>query len=132
MVLLGCRFDRHYVEAANILLTASQTAGGIIFGGRVAQRFVDRTSVTPVSEAGVRTVAHGFEPWVRVERVFLGARLSGRKKAFFRPLKRAHEIHKSLVPPSERGGYGSYAGFADEESGGNETLALRGVTPSAP
>lgn len=32
MVLLGCRFDRHYVEAANVLLTASQTAIRIIFG----------------------------------------------------------------------------------------------------
>gem|GEM_PF-4705747 len=32
MVLLGYRFDRHYVEAANVLLSAGQTAGRMIVG----------------------------------------------------------------------------------------------------
>src|SRR3954447_22591490 len=45
-----------------------------------------------VAVGGVRTVAHGFEPWEIRRALRCEPALSGRKKAFFRPLKRAQKI----------------------------------------
>jgi hypothetical protein len=67
-------------------------------------------------EAVVRTVAPGFSRGESEFQPRLRARFSGRKsgraKASFRPLKRAHEIVHIKNPQLNAGGYGSYGGFA--------------------
>src|SRR3954453_16918290 len=59
----------------------------------------------------------------------LRARFSGRKKAFSRPPRRAHEFNATRQPTLESVGYGSvpsHAGFADEETCEESTLSTSG------
>jgi hypothetical protein len=44
------------------------------------------------------------------------ARFNGREKTFFRPLKRAPTSSRTRLPTFESVGYGSYDGYAADES----------------
>jgi hypothetical protein len=69
-------------------------------------------TATPPANAGGRAVAPGFSRGTTIASEKFRARFSGRKngearsqKAFFRALKRAHDICRPLFPPAEAGGY---------------------------
>ena len=77
----------------------------------------------PPAKAGVRTVAPGFSRG-KGGAVQVGARFSGRERGKSRcmpyspevlsPAKAGSRNWTASCPPAEAGGYGSYAGFADE------------------
>jgi len=75
----------------------------------------DVTALTaPSGVAVVRTVAPGFEPGGKVVAISR-ARFNGRKKAFSRAPRRAHRSNAIGCPTLESVGYGSYAGYADDD-----------------
>jgi len=67
-----------------------------------------------VGEAGVRTVAPGFEPGVQSLPIF-GSPLQRARESFLSPAKAGSQNKSAFeIPRLKAGGYGSYAGFADE------------------
>jgi hypothetical protein len=67
------------------------------------------------AKPAVRTVAHGFEPWVtRSCSAFVSAPWRARE-SFLSPAKAGSQNARTLdYPRLEAVGYGSYAGYADE------------------
>src|SRR3954452_25347367 len=82
-------------ERAFPTVIVPQTASAYLEGGGT-RRIGNRSWAASVGEAGVSTVATGFEPGVHEDFPIVGARLSVRKKRlslgpFFRALKRPHK-----------------------------------------
>src|SRR5205085_6027873 len=98
---------------------------------RPTQTLADKGRVS-VGEAGVRTVAHGVQPWVTELCIICEPAFAGDRKLFFRALKRAPNSARPDFPRLEAGGYGSYAGFADDGSSATPHSSIVIVSTRSP
>src|SRR3954447_13010520 len=71
---------------------------------QTARRMTYRLSRLSPANAGVRTVAHGFEPWVSRSRVFSEPVLTGERKLSFARSKRAHTVTRVEFPTAQSRG----------------------------